>query len=163
MISSKNFVKIPTSGGGDWRGDRGPDKDLYTPRWKNPYYDDSHRWVVDHQARQTQARAQQVEDDSSAGGIAGGDNSSSVSELARFLTRRRYTKETVELITRKLNITQVWQLGNVSKANLDDVCKHLKLAQSKRLQNDVRWSCSQFEGKSHEWSGDMPDHHGLHN
>ena len=154
MLSSKYFVKIPTSGGGGADGDSYPHKDLSTPRWTNPEYECAHRaWLVDHRARQTQARAQQVEDDSSAGGIAGGDNSSSVSELARFLTRRRYTKETVELITRELNITEVWQLQYVSDEDLVEVYNHLDVEFQKKLKDAVLWSRVEFGGKSLKWTG----------
>ncbi len=162
MLSSKYFVKIPTSGAGDLRSDSYHNKDLLGPRWTKPEYEHAHRrWLEDHRARETQARAQQVEDDSSAGGIAGGDNSSSVSELARFLTRQRYTKDTVELITRELNITEVWQLQNVSDADLDKVCQHLKIGPSKLLQKERLWARGEFKGQSHAWNGQMPGHHTL--
>ena len=71
---------------------------------------------------------------STAGSSSAADSSSaskqylvayaSLSEIARFLKERGFTEKNVELITRELNITEVWQLSNVSESVLDKVCKN---------------------------------------
>ncbi len=75
------------------------------------------------------------------------------SELAGFLTSLEFTKEDAQMITRYLNITEVWQLQNVSDENLVEVDKHLNVEFVKKLKVAVLWSRVEFEGKSLKWTG----------
>jgi hypothetical protein len=75
------------------------------------------------------------------------------SELARFLTLRGFTEEAVQIITRDLNITEVWQLQHVSAADLDKV--HLTVGFKIKFKNAVKWSHDEFKGKSHKWTNDI--------
>lgn len=74
------------------------------------------------------------------------------SELAGFLTSLEFTKEDAQMITRYLNITEVWQLQNVSDADLVEVDKHLDVEFQKKLKVAVLWSRVEFEGKSLKWT-----------
>jgi hypothetical protein len=97
---------------------------------------------------------------STAGSSSAADSSSaskqylvayaSLSEIARFLKERGFTEKNVELITRELNITEVWQLSNVSESVLDKVCKKLTLGYQKKLQNVIRWARTEFKGSPPE-------------
>jgi hypothetical protein len=48
-----------------------------------------------------------------------------------------FTEKTVELITRVLNITKVWQLQNVSDANLHAVGQLIKTVPRRKLEEAV--------------------------
>ena len=77
------------------------------------------------------------------------------SELAGFLNSLEFTKEDAQMITRYLNITEVWQLQNVSDADLVEVDKHLDVEFQKKLKVAVLWSRVEFDGKSLKWDGNI--------
>jgi hypothetical protein len=62
-----------------------------------------------------------------------------------------FTEKTVELITRVLNITKVWQLQNVSDANLHAVGQLIKTVPRRKLEEAVTWSRWEFAGIQGQW------------
>jgi hypothetical protein len=125
MASSKYFVKIPTSGGGDARGDP-YDDDVENNRWRNPYYQVS-RWPRTHTYQGSINVGQRER-----------DHSSSSSELERFLLDRGFTLKSVNVITRELKITDVMELKNISDVNLEKVGGFLTLGQRIKLRHVVK-------------------------
>ena len=118
-------MKIPTSGGGDARGDP-YDDDVENNRWRNPYYQVS-RWPRTHTYQGSINVGQRER-----------DHSSSSSELERFLLDRGFTLKSVNVITRELKITDVMELKNISDVNLEKVGGFLTLGQRIKLRHVVK-------------------------